>query len=266
MYYVYKSLACLLLIPVQNFFQNQHLAEFQDPSIKRRAITNGIICRPRIRLESYLRSTAYFSFGPPSLVIVQTEINTPRSLGACSHLRNCIPTRHIVKLSFLSFSLPREWGGRRGWRGWKRNEKSLGRVQRARMNARRRGPLIPDLEKEREEKRGKKEKEEKGWSLERERERGRAHWNGARSDSEQRVAIKRNLFGPDEKFDSDRGGLFAIPIEFRDANQLKSRFNLPNGQIFLAPWNPYITLVRIDPCKYIGGPLRLQQEYPCMES
>lgn len=171
MYYVYKSLACLLLIPVQNFFQNQHLAEFQDPSIKRRAITNGIICRPRIRLESYLRSTAYFSFGPPSLVIVQTEINTPRSLGACSHLRNCIPTRHIVKLSFLSFSLPWEWGGRRGWRGWKRNEKSLGRVQRARMNARRRGPLIPDLEKEREEKRGKKEKEEKGWSLERERER-----------------------------------------------------------------------------------------------
>lgn len=156
---------------MQNFFRNQHLAEFQDPSIKRRAITNGIICRPRIRLESYLRSTAYFSFGPPSLVIVQTEINTPRSLGACSHLRNCIPTRHIVKLSFLSFSLPWEWGGRRGWRGWKRNEKSLGRVQRARMNARRRGPLIPDLEKEREEKRGKKEKEEKGWSLERERER-----------------------------------------------------------------------------------------------
>lgn len=263
MYYVYKSLACLLLIPVQNFFQNQHLAEFQDPSIKRRAITNGIICRPRIRLESYLRSTAYFSFGPPSLVIVQSEINTPRSLGACSHLRNCIPTRHIVKLSFLSFSLLWEWGRRRGEGG---ETKSHSDVCNEHAWMRAEGAPLSPTWKKKEWKKGEKRKRKKKGDPWRERERGRAHWNGARSDSEQRVAIKRNLFGPDEKFDSDRGGLFAIPIEFRDANQLKSRFNLPNGQIFLAPWNPYITLVRIDPCKYIGGPLRLQQEYPCMES
>lgn len=44
---------------------------------------------------------------------------------------------------------------------------------------------------------------------------------------------KKESFRPDEKFDSDRGGLFAIPIEFRDANQLKSRFNLPTGRFFL---------------------------------
>lgn len=38
------------------------------------------------------------------------------------------------------------------------------------MNARRRGPLIPDLEKEREEKRGKKEKGDPWRERERERE------------------------------------------------------------------------------------------------
>lgn len=252
---------------MQNFFRNQHLAEFQDPSIKRRAITNGIICRPRIRLESYLRSTAYFSFGPPSLVIVQTEINTPRSLGACSHLRNCIPTRHIVKLSFSLFLPPSRVRREEGVKGVKAKRKVTRTCATSTHECAPKGPPYPRLGKRKRGKKGKKGKGRKRVILgERERERGRAHWNGARSDSEQRVAIKRNLFGPDEKFDSDRGGLFAIPIEFRDANQLKSRFNLPNGQIFLAPWNPYITLVRIDPCKYIGGPLRLQQEYPCMES
>ena len=60
-----------------------------------------------------------------------------------------------------------------------------------------------------------------------------------------RVAIKKESFGPDEKFDSDRDrDLFAIPIEFRDAVPLKSRFNLPpSGRIFLVSRNPYITRV-----------------------
>ena len=168
MHYVYKSLACLLLIPVQNFFQNQHLAEFQDPSIKRRAITNGIICRPRIRLESYLRSTAYFSFGPPSLVIVQTEINTPRSLGACSHLRNCIPTRHIVKLSFLSFSLLWEWGRRRGEGG---ETKSHSDVCNEHAWMRAEGAPLSPTWKKKEWKKGEKRKRKKKGDPWRERER-----------------------------------------------------------------------------------------------
>lgn len=168
MHNVYKSLACLLLIPVQNFFQNQHLAEFQDPSIKRRAITNGIICRPRIRLESYLRSTAYFSFGPPSLVIVQTEINTPRSLGACSHLRNCIPTRHIVKLSFLSFSLLWEWGRRRGEGG---ETKSHSDVCNEHAWMRAEGAPLSPTWKKKEWKKGEKRKRKKKGDPWRERER-----------------------------------------------------------------------------------------------
>lgn len=168
MHNVYKSLACLLLIPVQNFFQNQHLAEFQDPSIKRRAITNGIICRPRIRLESYLRSTAYFSFGPPSLVIVQTEINTPRSLGACSHLRNCIPTRHIVKLSFSLFLPPSRVRREEGVKGVKAKRKVTRTCATSTHECAPKGPPYPRLGKRKRRKKGKKGK---GWSLERERER-----------------------------------------------------------------------------------------------
>lgn len=155
---------------MQNFFQNQHLAEFQDPSIKRRAITNGIICRPRIRLESYLRSTAYFSFGPPSLVIVQTEINTPRSLGACSHLRNCIPTRHIVKLSFLSFSLLRVEG--EGVKGVKAKRKVTRTCATSTHECAPKGPPYPRLGKRKSGKKGKKGKGRKRVILgERERER-----------------------------------------------------------------------------------------------
>lgn len=102
------------------------------------------------------------------------------------------------------------------------------------MNARRRGPYSR-LGKR---KKGKKEKK-KGY-LEvilgkREREGGGGESSLKRGTVGFRATgrNKKESFRPDEKFDSDRGGLFAIPIEFRDANQLKSRFNLPTARFFL---------------------------------
>lgn len=69
-------------------------------------------------------------------------------------------------------------------------------------------------------KKGRKEEKKKG-------EKGAARGDPCREreresslkrlDSEQRVAIKRNLFGPMRNSILIEGGLFAIPIEFRDA-------------------------------------------------
>lgn len=101
------------------------------------------------------------------------------------------------------------------------------------MNARRRGPYSR-LGKR---KKGKKEKK-KGYLevILGKRERGRGGESSLKRGTVGFRATGRNKkesFRPDEKFDSDRGGLFAIPIEFRDANQLKSRFNLPTARFFL---------------------------------
>lgn len=115
-------------------------------------------------------STIYgvFFIWPPSLVIVQTEINTPRSLGACSHLRNCIPTRHIVKLSFLSFSLLWEWGRRRGEGG---ETKSHSDVCNEHAWMRAEGAPLSPTWKKKEWKKGEKRKRKKKGDPWRERER-----------------------------------------------------------------------------------------------
>lgn len=107
-----------LLLIRANFFQK---TEFQDPRypINRRAIPrnewNNLSASNSLDLIYDLRCTGIFHW---PLGYRPNQDKYPRSLGACSHLRNCIPTRHIVKLSSLSlFLLSQERGGRERERG-----------------------------------------------------------------------------------------------------------------------------------------------------